>query len=249
MFCTVDRARIYINKHISVILLIIIIIMALYWTNTKIRYISIGLGIIIFLAHWIAYNYANLYSDKNYNNGGWGGESQYLSHQFREDPGLANGLYNFFKHHPNDSILDLGCGNGSYIQYLASKGIKNVKCIDTYESSLRNPKFIQQGDLSKQIDYSVDWIMSFEVGEHIPKQYERIFIENITKNARKGIIMSWAEVGHGGDGHVNELDIDEVIKKITEYGFELDTKMTNSLRMESNKKCYFKRNLLVFRRL
>jgi hypothetical protein len=248
MLCAIDKARIYINKHIIIVIITIVSIMAIYWKHNKARYACIGLLIVVLLAHWIAYNYASFYSDKTYNNGGWGGETQYLSHKFRQDQGLANGLYTFFMQRKTDCILDLGCGNGFYIQYLASKGISNVTGIDTYESSQRNPTFIQHGDLSKPIHYPADWVVTFEVGEHIPKQHESVFIENITRNARKGIIMSWAEVGHGGDGHVNEMDVGQVVKKITRHGFKLDTTTTNVLRMQS-RICYFKRNLVVFTRV
>jgi hypothetical protein len=236
------------NKHVVFVILCLITVMGLYWKSKTVRFTSIILIISVLLAYWIAYNYSRFYSDKFGQNGGWGGESQYLSHKFREDPGLAMGLYEFFKKSPNDSIIDLGCGNASYIEFLASKGVLNVKCIDTLESSKRNPKFIEHGDLSKPVHKMADWIISFEVGEHIPKKYESVFMENMTKNARKGIILSWAEVGHGGDGHVNEMEIDEVMKKITQYGFKLDMQATDFLRSSSNRKCYFKRNILVFLR-
>lgn len=37
----------------------------------------------------------------------------------------------FIESHKGDSILDVGCGDGSFCQYLASKGYKHVKGIDT----------------------------------------------------------------------------------------------------------------------
>ena len=51
------------------------------------------------------------------------------------------------------------------------------------------------------------------MGEHIPKIYEKIFIDNLDNNNTKGIIISWAVKGQGGVGHVNEQN-NEYIKNI-----------------------------------
>ncbi len=37
-----------------------------------------------------------------------------------------------------------------------------------------------------------DWIISLEVAEHIPAQFESIYIDNLVKHAKEGIILSWA---------------------------------------------------------
>ena len=59
-----------------------------------------------------------------------------------------------------------------------------------------------------------------EVGEHIPKQYESIFLDNITSLTTNKIILSWAIIGQLGDGHVNCMNNDEVILKMDELGFK-----------------------------
>ena len=48
-------------------------------------------------------------------------------------------------------------------------------------------------DLSKThvFDNKYDWVLSLEVGEHIPKEYENIFIDNLCNNCINGIIISW----------------------------------------------------------
>ena len=40
-----------------------------------------------------------------------------------------------------------------------------------------------------------DWVMSLEVAEHIPQDYEAIFIDNIVRHAREGVVLSWAVPG------------------------------------------------------
>ena len=40
-----------------------------------------------------------------------------------------------------------------------------------------------------------DWVMSLEVAEHIPKEFESIYLDNIVRHAKEGIVISWAKLG------------------------------------------------------
>ncbi len=55
--------------------------------------------------------------------------------------------------------------------------------------------------------------MSIEVGEHLPIQYESIFMENLVRHAKIGIIMTWCEpIEDGiGLGHFNERPLHYII--------------------------------------
>ena len=48
-----------------------------------------------------------------------------------------------------------------------------------------------------------DWVMSLEVGEHVPKEHEGTLIRNLHAHNRCGIILSWAHLGARGNAHVN----------------------------------------------
>ena len=64
--------------------------------------------------------------------------------------------------------------------------------------------FLKWVDLSWETDMDPsDWVMSFEVGEHIDRAFEGEFIRNIHKLNRKGIVLSWANLGQQGFHHVN----------------------------------------------
>ena len=54
--------------------------------------------------------------------------------------------------------------------------------------------FVKYFDLTKPryLGKMFDWVTCFEVGEHIPVRFERIFLENLIRHAREGIIISWA---------------------------------------------------------
>lgn len=71
--------------------------------------------------------------------------------------------------------------------------------------------------------------MSLEVGEHLPPQFEDIFIQNLHNNNKHGIVLSWAVKGQGGHGHFNEQNNDYVKSKICDLGYVNDVKSENIL--------------------
>ncbi|MFZ4773681.1 MAG: methyltransferase domain-containing protein, partial [Chlamydiia bacterium] len=163
---------------------------------------------------------------------------------------LANSLVNFFKAEGANSVVDFGCGEGKYVRILLDNGIT---CRgydghpDTYEMSggIAGVK-----DLSKPfyLGKKFDWVMSIEVGEHLPKEFEAIFIKNLTKHARHGIVLSWALPGQGGFGHFNEQSNAYIKELLAGYGFEADEAAERELR--NGAECWWLKNtVMVFRKV
>ena len=92
-----------------------------------------------------------------------------------------------------------------------------------------------------------DWIISLEVAEHIPAQFESIYINNLVKHAKEGIILSWAKEGQGGHSHVNNKNADYVINLMKSKNFSHDLQSSNNLKLKSSLP-WFKDNINVFRR-
>lgn len=95
----------------------------------------------------------------------------------------------------NATVLDLGCGLGQYGKWFAANapaikwqgfdGAENVEEV--------TEGFVRFADLTSELRLpEVDWVMSIEVGEHIPKQFMDTFIDNVCRAPRKGVIISWA---------------------------------------------------------
>jgi hypothetical protein len=85
------------------------------------------------------------------------------------------------------------------------------------------------------------------VGEHIPKNSEDTFIHNLHVNNVKGIILSWAIIGQGGDGHVNEQNNEYIKSKICNLGYKNDFETEIKLRNASSLS-WFKNTIMVFRK-
>lgn len=144
------------------------------------------------------------------------------------DPNLAEWILNYLQDDKDKQLIDFGCGFGDYLKKLHNNGFTNLH---GFEGEVRkeSPKFIKNWDLSNPIKNYKGYnslkesaynTICLEVGEHIPKQYESIFLDNITSLTTNKIILSWAIIGQLGDGHVNCMNNDEVILKMDKLGFK-----------------------------
>ena len=197
----------------------------------------------LFLIHIFFNKYIRYaYTDRKKSKTGYWSSEQRKTHITNNN--LKKYLLVYYKKHNAKKVLDLGCGMGGYIKFLKNNNINTVG-VDNCDIC----KNIEKHDLTKPYYNPSDYVQSFEVGEHIPKKYESIFIKNICNNANKGIIMSWALPGQGGDGHVNEKSTKYIIKKIENHGFKLNREKTKEIRQNINISpyfLYFRHNLLIF---
>jgi 2-polyprenyl-3-methyl-5-hydroxy-6-metoxy-1,4-benzoquinol methylase len=111
------------------------------------------------------------------------------------------------------SVADFGCGQCDYIININRAGFDSAG-FDGHPKTLNNTKFAKIIDLSQPINLGrqYDYVQCFEVGEHIPITMESVFIDNISKHARRGLILSWAIRGQWGYLHVNNQDNSYVIE-------------------------------------
>lgn len=149
------------------------------------------------------------------------------------------------------SITDLGAGIGQYgsrllqnfpdLRYTAYDGAVNVA---NYTNG-----FVQWTDLSLPLNLiTSEWVLSLEVGEHIPSKYEGFYIHNIHRHNCKGVVLSWGVLGQDGDGHVNNHSNEYVIKLMLELDYTLDVDLTQKMRRGHREHTWFKHSVMVFRR-
>ena len=109
-------------------------------------------------------------------------------------------------------------------------------------------KFLDLSVPIYHLEDKYDWIISTEVAEHIPKQFEQTYLDNLARYAQQGIIMSWAKLGQGGHSHVNNQDISYVKEQMLARGFKLDEKLSADIKNHSTIP-WLKDNLNVYYRL
>ena len=89
--------------------------------------------------------------------------------------------------------------------------------------------------------------MSLEVAEHVPKEFEKIYVSNIVRHAIEGIVLSWARPGQNGHSHVNNRPLDYVITFLGMLGFDHDPVASKKLRGIASVS-WLRRNINVYKR-
>jgi hypothetical protein len=182
---------------------------------------------------------------KIHRHGYWIGEDILCQHF--TDFQLATALAHFFKTVGASSVVDLGCGTADYVKILRSHQIFCEGYDGNPDTFKLSGGVARVADLSQPLDLGkkFDWVMSLEVGEHLPKEFEKTFIENLSRHALHGIVLSWAIQGQGGFGHFNEQDNDYIKSVILPYGYTNDIYAENMLRNYSRLP-WFKNTIMVF---
>ena len=161
------------------------------------------------------------------------------------DEGILNSLPQILDE--ESSVVDFGCGNADYTKHLISEGFK----CEAYDGNPSTPEMTDGVgkvlDLSEKFDLKkkFDYVISLEVAEHIPKEYEEIYVDNLIRHTEYYLITSWAVKGQGGEGHVNEQDEDYVLNIYKEKGMTYNKEVSDALRDVATLS-WFKKTIFVF---
>lgn len=177
-----------------------------------------------------------------HNRGYWLDKAETNTHA--SDPVLKEALVKVFS--DVKTIIDIGCGNGEYTKHFIQHGFE----CSGYDGCPITPE-ITNG-VCKVQDFSVpvnlgtfDLVLSLEVGEHVPQQYEQIFIDNLVSHSTKYICISWGVEGQPGIGHVNCRNNDYIIEEMSKRDYEFDLKKSAILRKYSTFP-WFENTVMVF---
>jgi 2-polyprenyl-3-methyl-5-hydroxy-6-metoxy-1,4-benzoquinol methylase len=160
---------------------------------------------------------------------------------------------------PN-SVIDYGCGIGSYLESAMNKGVEKIKGFDIggeYVKKYTNKNvipFIEYLDCTKPlITDKYDCTISLETGEHIETELSESFVKNITDSTSdKGIILySAAQPNQNGTGHINCQTKEFWIKIFEKNNFQKEIELTkhisdNWFRLGAPN--YICNNLIVFKK-
>jgi len=152
---------------------------------------------------------------------------------------------------PVRSVLDVGCGDGSWLSVFRKLGVDDILGIDgdyVDPNSLQIPKdHFQAFDLTKPLilGRSFDLVISLEVAEHLPADCAGIFVESLTRVAPI-ILFSAAIPFQGGNQHVNERWQDKWAELFETHGYVPVDFIRKRVWQNETVEWWYAQNMLLF---
>ena len=131
------------------------------------------------------------------------------------------------------SVNDFGAGVGQYGHALRAmypginwRGYDGAGNVEQYTNG-----YVRFFDLTLPLSLpKADWVLSLEVGEHLPHDFEFMYLRNLHAHQHRGVIGSWAGLGQLGTGHVNNHRRDYVVSRFVELGYKPHLELEHLLR-------------------
>jgi SAM-dependent methyltransferase len=149
------------------------------------------------------------------------------------------------------SVVDVGCGTGTWLHQFQLNGVKQVRGLDGGEPTaaflhIRKDEFLCR-DLSKPFDLEekFDLAMSLEVAEHLPPEFAASFVANLTRLSDL-ILFGAAIPGQGGTNHFNEQWPSYWAALFREQGYACFDVLRKQLWYDERIEWWYKQNTLIF---
>jgi SAM-dependent methyltransferase len=152
---------------------------------------------------------------------------------------------------PVTSVVDLGCGDGGWLQVFREHGATKVLGVDgpwVSEDRLKIPAdcFVRQPlDRQVAVDGRFDLAMSVEVAEHLPPERAASFVGELCGLAPV-VLFSAALPGQGGLHHVNEQWPAYWAELFAGRGYRCLDVLRAAIWNEPQVTWWYKQNLLLF---
>ena len=149
------------------------------------------------------------------------------------------------------SVVDVGCGVGTWLSVVIESGIADVLGVDgdyVNRDRLRIPADrFQARDLTKvvHLDRTFDLAFCMEVAEHIPPESADNIVETLAGLAPV-VVFSAAIPFQGGTEHVNEQWPEYWAEKFAARGFIAIDLLRPRLWNDPRVECYYAQNVVVY---
>ena len=157
----------------------------------------------------------------------------------------------FLERFPVASVLDVGCGWGTWLSAFQEAGIASIHGVDgpwvAPEKLLIPPENFQSVDLEAPLPDlgPFDLVVNLEVAEHLTEARAASFVDDLIRMAPR-VLFSAAIPGQGGDDHLNEQWQDYWTKLFTERGMVALDFLRDQVWLDPEVAWWYRQNLLVY---
>lgn len=151
------------------------------------------------------------------------------------------------------SVLDVGCGTGTWLAEWISRDVTDVvgldgDHIDKAIIQITPSKFVPT-DLRNgfSLGRKFDLVQCLETAEHIEEDYADLLVESIASHGDV-ILFSAAVPGQGGVHHVNEQWPSYWVEKFSRAGFKMFDVMRPLIWTDSRIAGWYRQSMLIFSR-
>jgi|LWDU01.1.fsa_nt_gi SAM-dependent methyltransferase len=153
-----------------------------------------------------------------------------------------------------ESVIDVGCGTGTWLSVLQKKGIKDIQGVDGNWVDLSllsiDKDYFKQVDLTQElkIHTKYDLAISLEVAEHLDFIHAKNFVSTLAKLSDY-ILFSAAVPLQGGNHHVNEQWQDYWVNLFNDEGYAVYDFIRPVIWNDDKIPFWYKQNILFFARI
>ncbi|MDN3204699.1 class I SAM-dependent methyltransferase [Algoriphagus sediminis] len=151
------------------------------------------------------------------------------------------------------SIIDIGCGIGTWLSIAKELGVKDIKGVDgDYVDLKLLGKYLSQDEFHSHdlnqplnLERKFDLCLCLEVAEHLKDSSADILIESLSHHSDT-ILFSAAIPGQGGQNHLNEQRPEYWIDKFRNQGYEVYDPIRPEFWDHPEVDVWYKQNIFLF---
>ena len=151
------------------------------------------------------------------------------------------------------SALDVGCGIGTWLAVLRSRGTNDLCGIDgpwlRPEDAVCDPSILEVVDLESGFNLcrQFDLVICLEVAEHLSSQAAEGFIKSLTQHS-SAVLFSAAIPFQGGHHHINEQFLSYWVTLFERHGFRPLDIIRGQIWHEQQVLWWLRQNIVLFAR-